>query len=87
MIGIKERAENVFLLDDRKSFYVLAGVAQWIERRPANQSGLGTGLGCGPGLGMGVRRRQPASVSLPQGRFSPCFALPLPSLKINKIFI
>ena len=51
----------------------LAGVGQWIERRPANQSiaGLnpsrGTCLGCRPGArGWGVRDRQPhIDVSLP----------------------
>ena len=49
----------------------LAGVVQWIERRPANQrvAGLipswGTGLGCGPGPQLGVRERSLIHVSLP----------------------
>ena len=67
----------------KKKVLALAGVAQWIERRPTNQrvTGLvpsqGTCLGCGPGPQLGARKRQPhIDVSLP----------PSPSLspKINK---
>ena len=43
----------------------LVGVAQWIERQPANQRvtgsipSQGTCLGCGPGPQWGVHERQP----------------------------
>ena len=60
---------------------MLAGVAQWIEHRPANQRVTGlipswdTGLGCGPGSRCGAWERQPhIDVSLP------LFLLPFPSL-------
>ena len=50
----------------------LAGVAQWVERQPANQRvtssipNQGTCLGCGPGPQLGVLKRQPhIDVSLP----------------------
>ena len=50
----------------------LAGVAQWIECRPANQwvagsiPSQGTYLGCGSGPQLGVHERQPhIDVSLP----------------------
>ena len=50
----------------------LAGVAQWIERWPANQRvtslipSQGTSLGCGPGPQWGVHERQPhIDASLP----------------------
>ena len=50
----------------------LAGVAQWIECWPANQSATGsspsqgTGLGCGPGPQFAACERQPhIDVSLP----------------------
>ena len=63
----------------------LAGVAQWIEHWPVNQSAAsliphqGACLGCRTGLQLGVRERQPhIDVSL-----SVSFSLPL-SLKINK---
>ena len=69
------------------TFAELAGVAQWIECWPVNQSvaglilGQGTCLGCGSGPQVGVRVRQPhIDVSFPL--FFPSF----PSLKINKIF-
>ena len=51
---------------------VLAGVVQWIERRPAKQRvtgsipSQGTCLGCRPGPHLGARERQPhMDVSLP----------------------
>ena len=54
----------------------LAGVAQWIERQPANQRVTGsiprqgTGLGCRPGPRQRVRKRQPhTDVSLPLKNF------------------
>ena len=64
----------------------LAGVAQWIEHRPANQRtagsipSQGTCLGCGPGprLGWGCEKQPHIDVSLP------LFLPPFPSLKINK---
>ena len=50
----------------------LAGVAQWIECQPANQTvavliaSEGTCLGCGPGPQLGVHKRHPhTDVSLP----------------------
>ena len=50
----------------------LAGVAQWIEHRPANQGVAGsipgqvTCLGCGPGPQLGACEGQPhIDVSLP----------------------
>ena len=50
----------------------LAGVAQWIEHWPMNQTvtslipSQGTCLGCGPGPQWGVHKRQPhIDVSLP----------------------
>ena len=62
-------------------FIVLAGVAQWIECRPAKQGvtgsipSQGTCLGCRPGPQQGARERQPhMDVSLP------LFLPPLPSL-------
>ena len=64
---------------------VLAGVAQWIEYRPANQRvagsipSQGTCLGCRPGPQYGAHQRQPATTCR---WFSPSFSLP--SLKINK---
>ena len=57
----------------------LAGVALWIEHRPANQTvaSQGTCLGCGPGPQLVACERQPhIDVFL-------SFSLPL-SLKINK---
>ena len=63
--------------------HALAGVAQWTERWPGNQSvacsipSQGTCLGCRPGPQLGVSDGQPhMDVSLP-------LSLPL-SLKINK---
>ena len=44
----------------KKNLMALAGVAQWIERRPANQRvagsipSQGTCLGCGPGPQLGA---------------------------------
>ena len=66
-----------------------AGVAQWVEHRPANWKvassipGQGTSLGYWPGPQLGARGRQPINVSLPLF-LSPC---PL-SKKVNnnKIF-
>ena len=65
----------------------LPGVAQWVERWPANPRATGSipsqgpCLGCGPGPQWGAHERQPhLSVSLPF--FSPSFLL---CLKINKI--
>ena len=62
----------------------LAGVAQWIEHRPANWKAAswipsqGTHLGCGPGPQLGVCERQPIDISL---------SLSLaPLSKINKKF-
>ena len=59
----------------------LAGAAQWIECRPANQRvassspSQGTCLGCGPGPQQGAHKWQPhIDVLLP----------PVPFLKINK---
>ena len=48
----------------------LAGVAQWIERRPVSQKVTGsipsqaTCLGCGPGPQLGAYKRQPIDVFL-----------------------
>ena len=62
----------------------LAGVAQWIERRPVNQRvgrsipSRGTFLGCRPGPWLGAREKQPHI-----GVFSPSLSLPF-CLKINK---
>ena len=59
----------------------LAGVAQWIEYRPANQRvtdsipSQGTCLGCGPGPQVGAREGQP-HIDV----FLPLFLLPFPSL-------
>ena len=72
-------ATNVKVLDLRKR--ALAGVAQWIEHRPANQRvagpipSQGTCLGCGPGSQLGALEGKPhIDVSLP------LFLLPFPSL-------
>ena len=71
---------------------VLAGVAQWIERRPANQNitGLnpsqGTCLGCEPGSWLGMCERQPidvTNVSLTCQCFSLSFSLSAPLSKIK----
>ena len=63
----------------------LAGVAQWIECQPSNQSVVGsipsqgTRLGCGPGPHEGAHERLlHIDVSLP------LFLPPFLSLKINK---
>ena len=65
--------------------WALAGVAQWIERRPANQRVTSlipihsTCLDCTLGPQLGAQERQPhMDVSLP------LFLPPFPSLKINK---
>ena len=64
----------------------LTGVAQWIERRPANQRvtgsipSQGTCLGCRPGAWLRVCERQPIDVYL-----SLSFSLPFSKNK-NKIF-
>ena len=65
--------------------FSLPGVAQWIERRPANQSitgsipSQGTCLGCRPGPQQGSHERQPhIDVSPPLSS-----SLPL-CLKIDK---
>ena len=65
----------------KKIVGALAGVAQWIEHRPANQRvtisipSQGTCLGCGPGSQLGAYKRQPhMDVSLP------LFLLSFPSL-------
>ena len=53
------------VLLDKEYRRALAGVAQWIERRPVNQRvagaipSQGTCLGCGPGPQWGVCERQP----------------------------
>ena len=64
-----------------KKVLALAGVGQWIERRPANQSvarwipSQGTCLGCGSGPQLRVCERQPhIDVSLP------LFLPPFPSV-------
>ena len=69
----------------------LAGVAQWIERWPANWKVAslipcqGMCLGCGPGLQLWARERQVIHVSLIHRFFSSSFSLL--TLKItNKIF-
>ena len=61
-------------------FLALAGVAQWIEHRPANQRATGsipsqgTCLSCRPGSQNGAHKRQPhIDVSLP------LFLPPVPS--------
>ena len=73
-----------------KILAALAGVAQWIERGPANQRvtgfipSQGTCLGCGPGpqLGGGAHERQPhIDVSLPSSPSS------LSKNKIKNIYI
>ena len=69
----------------------LAGVAQWIERQPANRQvtgsipSQGTCLGCRPGPQLAECEKQLMSVSL--ACFSPSLSQSPPfSLKVNKIF-
>ena len=56
---------------------MLAAVAQWTERWPANRKaaasipGQGTCLPCGPGPRLGVWERQAIDVSLPFSLHSP----------------
>ena len=63
----KQTNKNDFKNSEEKA---LAGVAQWIERWPANQKaaslipGWGTCLGCGPGPRSRACERQPVDVSL-----------------------
>ena len=60
-----------------KIAWALAGVAQWIEHRHANQKaagsipGQGTCLGCWPGPWLGERERQLINESLKHWCFSP----------------
>ena len=67
----------------------LAGVAQWIECRPANQkvAGLipcqGTCLGCGPGPQLRLCEKQPRCISHTSMFLSLSPSFPL-SLRINK---
>ena len=71
----------------------LAGVAQWIERCPADWKGAGlitgqgTGLGFGLGPQLGLCEKQPISVSLAHRCFPLYFSLPfhLPKKKKKKI--
>ena len=72
---------HIFLFLKKKIKGALAGVAQWIEHGPSNQSvtsstpSQGTRLGCRPGPPVGGRERQPhTDVSFP------LFFLPFPSL-------
>ena len=64
----------------------LAGMARWIECRPAHQKvtslipSQGTRLGYGPGPQMAVRARQHIDVSLAHLVSLPLFLLPFPSL-------
>ena len=61
-----------------KPRFALAGIAQWIDRGPANQrvAGLipsqGTCLGCGPVPSSGARERQP-HIDVPIPLFRPPF--------------
>ena len=62
-----------------KNFLALAGVAQWIERRPANQRVASSIPRQGTCLCCRAHERQPhIDVSLP------LFLPPFPCLKINK---
>ena len=69
----------------------LAGVALWVECRPANWKvtslipSQSTRLGCRPGSQLGECKRQPINVFLAHRYFSPFLSPSLPlSLKINK---
>ena len=71
----------IFLI---KRSFALAGVAQWIECRPANQRVAGsipsqdTCLGCGPGPQLGACKKQPIDVSLAHWCSSPSFSPSFP---------
>ena len=81
----------IIVLFLKMRYSTLAGVAQWIERKPTNQKiagsipGQGLCLGCRPGPQLLACKRQLVYVSLTHRRFSP-FSLAPPSLKINTIF-
>ena len=58
--GITKPKRQLVRMAIKNEKRALAGVAQWIERQPANQRvtgsipSQGTGLGCGPGPQYGV---------------------------------
>ena len=64
--------KGLVCVSEIQGVFALAGVAQWIERQPANQRvassnpSQGTCLGCRPGPQFGVHEKQPRiDVSLP----------------------
>ena len=69
----------------QKKLLALAGVAQWIERQPANQRvtgwipSQGTCLGCRPGSWQGAHEKQP-HIDVSLLLFLPPFSL---SLKVD----
>ena len=85
--AIKEEPDRLDSIKN-STYLALAGVAQWIEYRLANQRvagsipSQGTCLGCGPNHQLGACERQPIDVSLSH-RYSsptlfPSFPLSLP---------
>ena len=74
-------------------YLALAGVTQWLGRRPSHQKVVssipnqGTYLGLGSGPVLGVCKRQPINDLFSHRYFSPSLSPSLLSLKIKEIFL